>query len=380
MNSGTTTVLIFHPHFTIPGGAGRVALEVGERLSNTYRVVAISQQSNGFHRKSYPGVIFKDTGGPVTSKLGFWLLFPYWYLQYAKIANSYLKMGKTLIFINVFPANWMGFLYKFFHRRIPAFYYCHEPSAFIHFSHWRRAITSMPKRIIVQVLTPLLAVIDRSLTKMPEKVFVNSKYTKQLVEQIYNREATVAYPGITNAYETISKKKNLIISVGRLSKFKRFDMVIKAFSQMKNKDYRLAIVGEGEEKNALIKLASEQGVEGRVDFPGFVSNKQLESYYRQASIFVLASPGEPFGLTPVEAMAAGTPVITDRTGGPAETVINDKTGWTIEMNEGRLSATLDKAVSNKKKLEEMSVQALKHGKTFVWERPTRIIEEWISQQ
>jgi glycosyltransferase involved in cell wall biosynthesis len=380
MGEPKRTVVIFHPHFTLPGGAGKVALEVGERLAKNYRVVAVSQRSNEFHRRSYPGVKFEDTGGPVTSSFGFWLLLPYWYYRFAKIADSYRQDDEVTLFINVFPANWFGFVYKLFRPKLPAFYYCHEPSAFIHFPHWRRAIRHPLKRLIAVLLAPPLAVWDRFLTGKADTIFVNSKYIQSLVKMVYGLDSTVAYPGINVPEENASfQKKDYILSVGRLSKFKRFDLVIKALAAIPDKSIRLIIAGDGDEREPLRALAEELKVSERVELPGFVSDSELSRLYGEATLFVLASPGEPFGLTPVEAMAAGVPVITDKSGGPAETVVDGKTGWTIEMSEETLSATLEEALSDPVRLKTMSAAAREHGRTFTWERPTEIIERWISK-
>ena len=99
-----------------------------------------------------------------------------------------------------------------------------------------------------------------------------------------------------------------ILGVGRLSKQKRFDVLIKAFHHLNTKDYKLVILGEGNQRKELERLIKDFGLTDSVIMPGFVSNPY--SWYKSASLFVLSSDSEGFGNVVVEALACGTPVIS----------------------------------------------------------------------
>ncbi|HVZ36746.1 MAG TPA: glycosyltransferase, partial [Polyangiaceae bacterium] len=118
---------------------------------------------------------------------------------------------------------------------------------------------------------------------------------------------------------------NVILSLGRIARNKGYDLLVRAFAEVVARDataqLHLAIGGEqlqaGEE--ALLEscrcLASELGVAQRVSFSGFVPDAEIADLYRAADVFVLSSRYEPFGMTAVEAMACGTPVIVTSHGG-----------------------------------------------------------------
>jgi mannosylfructose-phosphate synthase len=118
---------------------------------------------------------------------------------------------------------------------------------------------------------------------------------------------------------------NVILSLGRIARNKGYDLLVRAFAEVATRDataqLRLAIGGEqlrsGEE--ALLEscrcLAGELGLARRVTFTGFVPDADIADLYRAADVFVLSSRYEPFGMTAVEAMACGTPVIVTSHGG-----------------------------------------------------------------
>lgn len=102
-----------------------------------------------------------------------------------------------------------------------------------------------------------------------------------------------------------------LVHVGRLSYEKRVDIVLRAFAHLASDhpDVNLQIIGDGLEADSLKTLAAELGVAERVQFTGFVPHDRLPEIYRQADIFVTASPIETQGLVALEAMACGLPIV-----------------------------------------------------------------------
>jgi glycogen(starch) synthase len=82
------------------------------------------------------------------------------------------------------------------------------------------------------------------------------------------------------------------------------------------------IVGDGEQRNELIELAAEQGIADRVIFAGFQRGKNWRDAYAIGDLFVMPSVSEPFGLTPLEAVAYGTPVMISKQSGISEVLQN----------------------------------------------------------
>lgn len=142
-----------------------------------------------------------------------------------------------------------------------------------------------------------------------------------------------------------------IISVSRLSKEKRIDVVLRVFSQIYNKhpNVRLMIVGDGPEKSSLENICKELSIEGAVEFLGQVDN--VEDYYVHADLYVLNSAYESYGRTIVEAMAAGLPVVSTNVG-IAREMLKGGAGE-IFSNEDELGATLEDFILRPEKVVEM---------------------------
>jgi glycosyltransferase involved in cell wall biosynthesis len=135
-----------------------------------------------------------------------------------------------------------------------------------------------------------------------------------------------------------------LLSVGSLNRihaYKGFDTVIRALPLALKRfpNLRYVIVGDGDDRSRLEKLAAEHQLERYVTFAGSVSDEQMAGYYRSCDVFVLPSrtrernggwEGEGFGRVYVEAALAGKPVVGSRGGGAAEAVVHGKTGILVD--------------------------------------------------
>lgn len=345
------------------------------------RVVIIAQKIDHQYVGEYPELEFKSINGPITSSLFFWLLFPFWYLKTANVINSLKKQKSISILCSVFPANWVGLTYKVLHRDVRCTWFCHEPSAFIHIESWRNAITSPIKRTIANLMAPALAVVDKKLVTFADELFVNSEYSKKIVRDFYKRDGIVIYPGVNSDISEpilFENKENRILTVGRLSKFKNIDIAINAFSKIEKKETSLYVIGDGEEKSNLINLTKKLGVSEKVKFFTDISDKEIAEHYAKAKLFILASKNEPFGLVSIEAMANGTPVIADASGGPNETILDNKTGRVIDCTIENLKMTIDELLKDEEKLKQYSIDAALHIKNnFSWEAAAEKIKKEI---
>ncbi|MDR7418010.1 MAG: glycosyltransferase [Armatimonadota bacterium] len=119
----------------------------------------------------------------------------------------------------------------------------------------------------------------------------------------------------------------LLITVGRLAREKRFDMLLAAFAKAsRGRAERLLVVGGGPEAKELREMAVQFGVAQQVSFTGPLEHDRVLDCYAAADIFAFASPTETQGMVVVEAMAAGLPVVAVGAGGVAEAVRDGQTG------------------------------------------------------
>ncbi|MEU6325172.1 glycosyltransferase family 4 protein [Streptomyces sp. NPDC047009] len=131
-----------------------------------------------------------------------------------------------------------------------------------------------------------------------------------------------------------------IAAAGRLARTKRFDLLIEAFTEVaaKHADWTLRIYGSGTEQERLRQLIDEQGLAGRAVLMGVVS--PIEPEFARAAIVASASDAESFGMTIVEAMRCGVPVVaTDCPLGPAEIIHDGVDGRLVPMGDRQALAT-----------------------------------------
>jgi len=125
----------------------------------------------------------------------------------------------------------------------------------------------------------------------------------------------------------------VILSVGRLTKQKDYPTLFRAFSLVRQvRPAKLLILGEGEERENLERLAVELGIQNDVSMPGFVDNPF--AFMSKASVFVLSSAWEGFGNVLVEALACGCPIVaTDCRSGPREILDNGRYGRLVPVGD-----------------------------------------------
>lgn len=136
-----------------------------------------------------------------------------------------------------------------------------------------------------------------------------------------------------------------IVAVGRLVRVKQFDLLIRSFAQVsKLSKLRLVILGEGEEQQALVRIADRLGVKDQVLFPGFVDNPWV--YMSNAKMLVLTSMHEGFGNVILEAMAAGCPVISTRCGGPEDIIRHRENGLLVDPDHTVIAKAIQLLLDN----------------------------------
>ncbi|MGH8556329.1 MAG: glycosyltransferase [Methylococcales bacterium] len=147
---------------------------------------------------------------------------------------------------------------------------------------------------------------------------------------------------------------DFIVSVGRLVVIKQFDLLIRAFAEVRKfRKIKLVILGEGPERRNLSRLVEKQGLGQEVLLPGFVHNPW--SYMVHAKLLVLTSKLEGFGNVIVESMAAGCPVIATRCGGPEDIIRNMHNGILVEQDIAQVANAIQ-LVLDDPRLSERLVQ------------------------
>ena len=175
--------------------------------------------------------------------------------------------------------------------------------------------------------------------------------------------------------ESAERACRQVVAVGRLDVHKAFDLLIRAFAtcRVEHPDWRLVIIGEGDQREALEVLAAELGVGAAVSFLGRVAHPA--SVMRQSDLFVLSSRYEGFPNVLLEAMAAGLPVIaTDCRSGPSHIVRDGVDGVLVPPeNVDALAAAMSALMGDRTRREELGARAVDVTERFALDR---IMGEW----
>src|SRR3989344_5719589 len=188
-------------------------------------------------------------------------------------------------------------------------------------------------RQYAKIVNHYLRQYDFLAAQRVDEFIANSENTRKRIQKFYRRDATVIYPPVdistkhpldyARGRQAPSTKKRLYyLVVSRLAQPKNVELAIRVANKMK---LPLKIAGTGPDEVRLKDLAGPT-----VELLGFVPEGDLPQLYRDAKAFLALSGDEDFGMTPVEALSFGTPVIAFRGGGYTESVIEEKTGMFFE--------------------------------------------------
>jgi len=196
----------------------------------------------------------------------------------------------------------------------------------------------------------------------------NSNFISDRIKRYYNRTSKVIYPPVDTLNYPELEKMNYYIIVSRLRPYKKIDLAIRAFNRIR---MNLVIVGDGEERKRLEKIAGKN-----IFFTGSVCEKTKKKLLAQARGFIHPQE-EDFGISAVEAKAAGCPVIAYKSGGILETVIDKKTGWFFEEQTWQSLANAVIRFS-RHKFDYSAIR--KHAQAFSKERFRKELKFFIEQK
>lgn len=197
--------------------------------------------------------------------------------------------------------------------------YCYSPTRYLW--DWQSEY-SKHKSWLTKLFQHSLRLWDRLAADRVDEFIAISKTVQDRIKKYYRRESIVIYPPMRNFQFSISNSQlnhanNYYLIVSRLHPHKNVEIAIQAFNKL---GYPLIIVGDGP---AAHKLRSKAGK--NITFLGHLPDDQIASWYSRCRAFIMPQE-EDFGLTAVEAMIFGKPVVALRRGGAIETIQEGKTG------------------------------------------------------
>lgn len=240
------------------------------------------------------------------------------------------------------------------HLQAPTIYYMHEPRRATFERNYAprprpREIRRLPRWLIGLGVERQLRREDIKAAAMPSLVLCNSYYSAEAIQRAYGITAAVTYLGVDEAIfspDPALTRDPSVLSVGGFEEFKGQHIVVEALGLLKERDRpALRIAYERFDpvyRDRVRQLAARLGVTVE-EYPG-VDDRMLAQLYRRAAATVLAATLEPFGLTMLESMACGTPVVAFREGGYREVVQPGVNGILVDRSVEQLSCGIAQAV------------------------------------
>lgn len=308
-------VRVLHDYFSIMGGGERLALTLAHGLGAE---LAFGRWDTGsFPRREADGLMTRDLG------LRNWPLG----LRTVMLAKAFEHAVKA------WPAAavhlYSGVCAPLAARTDQArrrVMYCHTPPRFLFDQRdFFRAQLPPLARPLMDALNQWLEPRYRDAVARMDQVIANSEHVRERIKRYLGVVATVVYPPCDLERFSWRASNGFYLSNARLDPLKRVDRIIAAF--LKLPQQQLVVASTGPELNKLKLLAADAP---NIRFVGRLSDAEMASYLGECRALIYVPVDEDFGISPIEAMAAGKPVIAARAGGLTETLIDQETALFID--------------------------------------------------
>jgi|SRR5579859_586708 len=251
--------------------------------------------------------------------------------------------------------------------------YCHTPSRSLYgyttMTDWKKnGLTNLFGTLI----NHYLRVVDVKIAQHVQYFVANSHETADRIKKFYRRDSIIIYPPVeVPSVPPTDQKGEYFLYVNRLAFSKHPELAVQACTELK---LPLKVVGTGK------MLARLRGIAGpTIEFLGSVDDAELHELYAGAKALLYPVEDEDFGIVPIEAMGHGVPVIAHRSGGPKETIIENKTGiFFDDLTRAGLIAAIHKFEKQKFNRQKIYEHATQFNKKHFEEKIRQFISEKLT--
>ncbi|NQU77843.1 glycosyltransferase [Candidatus Falkowbacteria bacterium] len=306
-------IALVHDHLNQLGGAEKVLFALNDiyKEAPVFTLIHDKERSNGIFERLPIQTSF-------IQKMPFGATHLRWYLSLMPTAFESFDLGGFDVVLSSTSAFSKGVIVG---PNTLHICYCHTPTRYL-WQDTHEYVRDLKQNFLIKKFLPLLLTRlrqwDFEAGQRPDVMIANSRNVQNRIKKYYQRDSTVIYPPVEiENFGIADDLSDYYLAGGRLVSYKRFDLVVKAFTKT---GIKLKIFGTGPEEDKLRKTAGEN-----VEFLGHVSQEKKAELYSKCLAFIHPQE-EDFGITPVEAMASGRPVIAYNRGGALETVVEGVSG------------------------------------------------------
>lgn len=203
------------------------------------------------------------------------------------------------------------------------YYYCHTPPRFAYdlYDFYQNNLPAYQAFILKYFAKYVRRKYEPALASM-DRIYSNSLNVQKRLKEYLGYDSEVVYPPIKTEGYKYSKQQGYYLSTARLENYKRVELIVEAFLKMPDKKLKISSGG-----SLLSKLRNLVRSAPNIEVLGWVSDESLKKLVSESIATIYIPIDEDFGMSPVESMAAGKPVLGVNEGGVAETVLHCETGW-----------------------------------------------------
>jgi glycosyltransferase involved in cell wall biosynthesis len=322
-------VAIFHDYFGSIGGGERVVAA----LAKIFDADIITTDND---------VLEILSPGSRTISLGRTIKIPFLKQVSATKKFYFSDFSKDYDFF-IFSGNWA---HHAAHCHHPNLWYCNTPPRIFYDLKDSFIRAQSPfKRVFIRLLVPPYRMIDQKSIQSIETIIANSKNVQQRIEKYYRRDSDIIYPPIETSKYKFHEYGDFWLSVNRIYPEKRLELQIESFRKMPEE--KLVIVGGFMQGDHSSRYESTifNNLPPNVTVRGVLSERDLIDLYSRCKGLICTALDEDFGMTPVEAMASGKPVVAVNEGGFLETV-TDETGILVHADCASIISGVRKVAEN----------------------------------
>jgi glycosyltransferase involved in cell wall biosynthesis len=382
---------VYHPWVYLRGGAERILVEILERSAHEWTVYTHHHDAEAtFSQLRGPEVVELTPRVSVRRSFG-----PLLHAGAAMIRTRLPRDGARGLLVS---SEGLGDL-LLARADIPSVAYCHTPLKILHDPATRAALQERDpaKAAAVSMLGGGFHRLDRALWRRYKHVLVNSSEVRERVLRgglAPEERIEVLHPGVDVAryirderalaeLDLRRPREPVFLVAGRVLWWKNLELAVDAFRIAKERGMpgRMVIAGQVDAKSR----GYVEMLRGRAaDLPiTFEDDKDLTARFHEAAALVFTSHNEDWGIVPLEAMAAGTPVLAVDSGGPRESILHGETGWLLPNDAAAFAAQMHvvaaSAVGRPSELLRMGDACRRRAAEFTWTRFVARVDEVMEE-
>lgn len=375
-------IALYHPWVYVKSGLERTILEIVRRSRHQWDIHTSHYDASGTYPELRQYRIRETARVSVRRNYGAVLAAS------ARVATTRLDLeGVDAL---VVCCDGVGSFITLRNARVPLVNLCFTPLRAVYDLEYRKRHLARlgVRRGLGLLLEKGFGVIDRHLWRRYDRVVCISETVRQRVARGRLRahdDMVVLYPGIDGGHLAASERfEPFFFLPGRIMWTKNIELGIEAFLKFRRATgahYRLYVAGmvDGKSRAYYECLREMASADEAISFHIDPTDEQMRDYYERCSAVLFTAFNEDLGLTPMEAMAHGKPVIAVNRGGPREVVEHEVTGYLVQGDSDSFAGAMGRLAGNESRLRAMGRAGLDRVRRFTWERFVSDLDDLLEE-